>query len=148
VFKEYPFISHTRVASFWQFIGFNQAPDGGPSAKVLRDAFKNAREPLIEISPSAGAKFGLNEGDMVCVESQTSKFNAKLQFCRRLPDWMVVTPKHWGTVQNRITPVGLPLDPGIVGALKTVGPYPEIPGTFPMGGQPIHAGILCKVYKC
>jgi anaerobic selenocysteine-containing dehydrogenase len=148
VWKEYPFISHTRVARFWQFLNFNQASDGGPSAKVLREAFKDAKEPLIEISPAAGAKFGLKEGDMAWVESQHAKFKAKLQFSRRLPDWMVVTPKHWGAVQNRITPPGMSLGPAIAGTLKNVGPYPAIPAPLPMGGQPIHAGILCKVYKC
>lgn len=150
VWKEYPFISHTRVARFWQFISFNQAADGGSAAKSLRDAFKTAREPTIEISPAAGAKLGLKEGEMAWVESQHSKFKARLQFCRRLPEWMVVTPKHWGAVQNRLTPIGMSLEPRVCSALKTVGPYPKMPGggTFPMGGQPIHAGILCKVYKC
>lgn len=148
VWKEYPFISHTRVARFWQFLNFNQGADGGPSAKVLRKSFKDAREPTIEISPAAGAKQGLKEGDMIWVESQHSKFKARLAFCRRLPEWMVVTPKHWGGVQNRINPAGLPLGPEIVGAFKNVGPYPPVPSPVPFGGQPIHAGILCKVYKC
>jgi anaerobic selenocysteine-containing dehydrogenase len=148
VWKEYPFISHTRVARFWQFLNFNQGADGGPSAKVLRKSFKDAREALVEISPAAGAKQGLKEGDMIWVESQHSKFKARLGFCRRLPEWMVVTPKHWGGVQNRINPAGLPLGPEIVGAFKNVGPYPPVPSPVPFGGQPIHAGILCKVYKC
>lgn len=148
VWKEYPFISHTRVARFWQFLNFNQTSDGGPSSTVLREAFKDAREPRIEISPAAGAKLGLKEGDMTWVESQHGKFKAKLQFSRRLPDWMVVTPRHWGAMQNRINPIGMPLSPAILTALNPVGPYPAVPSTIPMGGQPIHAGILCKVYKC
>lgn len=148
IWKDFPFISHTRVSSFWQFLNFNQAADGGPAATVLRETFKEAREPLIRISPAAGAKLSLNEGDIVWVESQHGKFKAKLQFSRRLPNWMVVTPKQWAATQNRITPVGLSLAPSIVGALKNVGPYPTVPIALPMGGQPIHAGILCKVYKC
>jgi len=149
VWKEYPFISHTRVARFWNFISFNQGADGGPSAKVLRDSFKTAKEPLVEVSPAAGSKLGLKEGDMTWVESQHGKFKAKLSFCGRLPDWMVVTPKHWGAVQSRITPVALSLEPKVCSLFKNVGPYPKIGGgPFPMGGQPIHAGILCKIYKC
>jgi anaerobic selenocysteine-containing dehydrogenase len=149
VFAEYPFIAHTRVSRFWNFNSFNQGADGGPSSQILRDSFKAAKEPLVEISPAAGAKLGLQEGDMTWVESQHGKFKAKMQFSRRLPDWMVVTPKHWGPVQSRISPIGLSLEPKIVTVFKNVGPYPSLgAGPFPMGGQPIHAGVLCKVYKC
>ena len=147
VWKDYPFISHTRVSRHWQFLSFNQNADGGPASRLLREAFDTAWEPCIDISPQAGKKLGLKEGEMAWVESQHGKFQAKLRFSRRLPDWMVVTPKHWASDQNRINPVGLPLGPSVIGALKPVGPYPAVPVALPMGGQPIHAGILCKVYK-
>jgi thiosulfate reductase/polysulfide reductase chain A len=143
LYKEYPFISHTRVKRPWGFLQYDLAADGGVASELVREADPTAKEPCIELNPAAASKLGLKEGDMVWLESQHGKLQGKLLLSNRIPEWMVVGTYPWSVNFNRTNPVsafqkvsGLPMS-GIYGKGKT--------GSG--GGQNIQAGILCKVYK-
>jgi anaerobic selenocysteine-containing dehydrogenase len=142
LWEEYPFISHTRVHSHWSFLQYNLSSDGGFASDLVREADPTAAEPNVQLSPAAASKLGLEEGDMVWVESQHGKLQAKLLLSRRLPDWMVAVTYAWSGIMNKLNPMSV--SPSVSG-LKRVGPYGT--GTWKGGGQNIMCGILCKVYK-
>jgi anaerobic selenocysteine-containing dehydrogenase len=143
VYKEYPFISHTRVKRPWGFLQYNLAADGGPASDLIREADPTAKEPQYELSPATASKLGLKEGDMIWVESQYGKVQAKLLLSKRIPDWMVVGTYPWSVNFNRFNPVSA-FAP--ISGLPMVGQYGK-GKTGSGGGQNVQAGILVKVYK-
>ena len=144
-FEEYPFISHSRVHRHWGFLGYNLIADGGMASPLVREAFKTAKEPSVELNPEAAAELGLKEGDMVWVESKWGKLQGRLLLSERIHPQMVVTPYHWGNCQNRINPLRLSLYSGL--KLPMVNVYGAGKPSKDLGGQQTFAGILVKVYK-
>ncbi len=135
----------------WQFISFNQDKDGGNASSWLREAFRTAGTPCVEMNPLDAQARGLADGDLVTVESQYGKQEGvTLIVTERSMPGVIVPPCHWGKLQNKIYPYSLSLEqlpdeckmkfnPGAVGEWGA--------GATPtMGGQNTQSAVLCKVY--
>ncbi|QGP90861.1 Nitrate reductase [Neomoorella glycerini] len=145
VFKEYPLIGHSRVHRHWGFLQYNLISDGGYASPFIREAFPTAKEPTLELNPAKARELGLKEGDLAWVESRYGKIKARVIFSERIPPELVVTPYHWGNIQNVITPPRWSLFEGA--GYNTVGPYGTPSRFIDVSGQSMYAGFLCKVYK-
>ena len=145
LFEEYPLLAHTRVHPHWSFLHYNLIHDGGYASPLIREAFVDAKEPTVQMHPTAAAKYGLKEGDMVVVESKYGKLQGKLLFSKRLHPLIVHTPLYWSNCENRINPYEISLRKGI--QLPQRGPLGEGKTSRHLTGQATHAGVLVKVYK-
>ena len=85
--KEYPIILTTgRVVS--QFLSGNQTRRIGP----LND---QCPEPFVEIHPKLAQHFGIQDGDMVTVESRRGKADFKAMVVKTIRPDTVFIPYHW-----------------------------------------------------
>lgn len=148
----YNLVACGKAHTHWAFNSFNQDKDGGPASMWLREAFKNASTPCVEMNPKDAAERGLTDGDIVTVESQQGKQEKlTLVVTERAMPGVIVPPCHWGKVAEGIYPYSqslnqlddeykTQLNPGGVGEWGT--------GTRQsMGGQNVQSAVLCKVYK-
>lgn len=148
----FEYVAVGRVHRFWQFLSFNQTLDGGTASSALREAFKTAAEPCVEINASDAAKLGIVDGDEVVVESQYGKIVGIKAIVNELTmAGTIAPPVHWGNVQSGIYPTSRSLenvDAKLRGSL-----LPPFVGEFGndkrrgAGGITNQTGILCKIYK-
>ena len=149
----YEYVAVGRGHSPWQFLSFHQNPDGGPASQLLREAFGDACEPCVGINPQDAAKLGIEQDDLVTIESQYGKIESvKANLTERIMPSTIFPPYHWGTVQNQIYPSSRTLE--AVDAKLRPQVTPPFVGQFNSGttrrssaGINCQTGTLCKVYK-
>lgn len=147
----YDLVACGKAHKHWQFISFNQDKDGGPASAWLREAFDDAARPCVELNPQDAEARGLEDGDLVVVESiHGATEPVTLVVTEKAMPGVCVPPCHWGKVQNAIYPsspslyhldesVRTQVNPGPIGEFGT--------GTSTLGGQNTQSAVLCKVYK-
>ena len=148
----YNLVACGKAHTHWGFLSFNQDKDGGPASPWLRESFRAASAPCVEMNPADAEKLGLVDGDIVTVESQSGRQEGlTLVLTERAMPGVIVPPCHWGKNQCAIYPYSVSFDQ-IEDQYKTklspgaVGEWAE--GRAPaIGGQNVQSAVLCKVYK-
>lgn len=148
----FKYVAVGKAHSFWQFLSFNQNLDGGPASLFLREAFIDAAEPCVKINPADGSDLGIENGDIVIIESQYGKMeNLKAILTETVMPGTVVPPTHWGINQSKLYQTSRSLEsvePKLRGKI-----LPPFVGEFGnderrgAGGITNQTGALCKIYK-
>lgn len=148
----FEYITVGRGHKPWQFLSFNQNPDGGPASQLLREAFEAASEPIVNVNPADATKLGVADGDYVTIESQYGAMeHIKVELSETIMPGTIFPPYHWGNVQNQISPCSR--------SFEAVAPElrPQLTPPFvgmlagetrrSTGGINNQTGTLCKIYK-
>lgn len=151
----FSYVAVGKAHQHWQFLSFNQDMDGGPSSRLLREAFETASKPSCMLNPGDAEKLGIEAGDEVTIETLYGKMEGiNVILTQTVMPNTVVPPVHWSPVQTKIYPYSLSLarlDPGVRGAVlpPIVGPFSDGKSTKRTtgGAQNCQSGVLCKVYK-
>lgn len=149
----YDLVACGKAHTHWSFISFNQGADGRSASAWLREAFKNAEVPCVEMNPEDAEARGLKDGDQVTVESVNGKQEGlTLVVTERAMPGVIVPPCHWGKLQCAIYPYSMSLnqlDEQYKQNLNSGGVGVWGAGTAggKIGGQNVQSGVLCKVYK-